>query len=152
MLTLQPIDFNEACKFVEVNHSHHKPPRGWKFGIAVNNGDHIVGVIMVGRPVARMLDDGWTLEITRCATTGEKNAASMLYGAAARAVFALGYKRLVTYTLETEDGTCLVAAGYKEIAVTRGGSWSRVSRLRVDVNPTVPKKRWEKLPNNKEKP
>jgi hypothetical protein len=109
MLELQPIDFDEACKFVAEHHRHHLPPQGWKFGIAVNDGEKVVGVITVGRPVARMLDDGWTLEVTRCCTDGTRNAPSMLYGAASRAAFALGYKRLITsrYRASRERRCCL---------------------------------------------
>lgn len=97
-LSLQPITYAEACEFIRVHHRHHLPPQGWKFGIAVNDGDQVVGVVTVGRPVSRALDDGWTLEVTRCCTDGTRNAPSMLYGAARHAAKALGYKRLITYT------------------------------------------------------
>ncbi len=143
MLELQPITFKEACEFIRRHHRHHLPPQGWKFGIAVNDGEKVVGVITVGRPVARYLDDGWTLEVTRCATDGTKNAASMLYGAARRAAFALGYKRLITYTLIEEPGTSLKAAGWKELGVAGGGTWHRKSRPRVDTHPTGQKRLWE---------
>ncbi len=142
-LTLQPITFKEACDFIAIVHRHHKPPRGWKFGIAANDGNQIVGVITVGRPVARMLDDGWTLEVTRCATDGTKNAPSMLYGAAARAAFALGYKRLITYTLASEPGTSLKASNWKCLGQAGGGSWNRARRPRVDSAPTGQKTLWE---------
>lgn len=99
MLNLQPITFEEACEFVRRHHRHHVPPQGHKFSIAVNDGEKVVGVIIVGRPVARHLDDGWTLEVTRCCTDGTRNACSMLYGAARRTAWALGYRRLITYTL-----------------------------------------------------
>jgi len=143
MLELQPITYKEACDFIEENHTHHKPPQGWKFGVAVNNGETIVGVVMVGRPVSRILDNGWTLEVTRCCTDGTKNVASMLYGAARRAAQAMGYKRLITYTLVQEKGTSLVAAGFKEIYKTKGGSWNTRSRRRVDQAPTCQKVMWE---------
>ena len=150
MLELQPITFAEACAFIAQHHSHHLPPQGWKFGIGVNapgDGDYderkIIGVITIGRPVARMLDDGWTLEVTRCCTIGTKNAASMLYGAARRAAFALGYKRLITYTLADEHGTSLIAAGYRVIGEAGGGSWSRHSRPRIDKHPVGQKLLWE---------
>jgi hypothetical protein len=142
-LTLQPVTYPEACAFVAVHHRHHLPPQGWKFGIAVNDGQKVVGVITVGRPVARMLDDGWTLEVTRCCTDGTPNAPSMLYGAAKRAAFALGYKRLITYTLQTEPGTSLKAAGWRVIGEAGGGSWSRSARPRVDAHPTEAKTLWE---------
>ncbi len=142
-LALQPIDFKEATRFVQAHHRHHDPSIGWKFGIACNDGEKVVGVVMVGRPVARHLDDGWTLELTRCCTDGTKNAASMLYGAAWRASKALGYKRLITYTLAEEPGTSLLAAGWKSLYTTAGGSWSCESRPRVDTHPLGQKTLWE---------
>ena len=98
-IELTPITFKEACAFVERHHRHHKPSRGHKFSVAVSSDGEVVGVAMVGRPVARPMDDGWTLEVNRCCTDGAKNACSMLYGAAWRAAKAMGYKRLITYTL-----------------------------------------------------
>lgn len=142
-LELQPISFREACEFVRRYHRHHLPPQSWVFGLAVNDGKKIVGVIMVDRPVARMLNDGWTLEVRRCVTDGTKNAASMLYAAAWRAAKAMGYKRLITYTLASENGTSLVAAGWKVLYQTKGGSWNCKSRPRVDKHPTTPKTLWE---------
>ena len=133
MLELQPITYAEACAFITQYHRHHLPPQGWKFGIAVNDGEKVVGVITVGRPVARMLDDGYTLEVTRCCTDGTKNAPSMLYGAASRATFALGYKRLITYILQTEPGTSLKSANWREIGAAGGGNWNKTSRPRVDT-------------------
>tara|TARA_Y100000310_G_scaffold203190_1_gene203442 strand:- start:441 stop:878 length:438 start_codon:yes stop_codon:yes gene_type:complete len=145
MLNLQPITFEEACEFIGRHHRHHLPPVGWKFGIAVNDGEKVVGVVTVGRPVARGLDDGWTLEITRCCTDGARNAASMLYGAAWRATKALGYRRLVTYTLKSEGGASLRASGYRALYQTRGGSWDTPSRPRVQKAPTEQKTLWEAL-------
>ena len=120
MLALQPITFREAADFVTTHHRHHTPPVGWKFGVAANDGDHIVGVVIIGRPVARSLDNSWTLEVTRCCTDGTKNAASMLYGAAWRATKALGYRRLITYTLASESGVTLLASGWKALYTTPG--------------------------------
>lgn len=142
-LALQPITYGEACIFISQHHRHHLPPQGWKFGIAVNDGSQVVGVVTVGRPVSRRLDNGWTLEITRCCTDGTKNAASMLYGAARRAAWALGYKRLITYTLQEESGTSLVAANYKELGRAGGGNWNTTLRPRVDKAPTGIKTLWE---------
>ena len=142
-LALQPITFAEACAFVGLHHRHHRPSVGWKFGVAVNDGTRVVGVVMVGRPVARHLDNGYTLEVTRCCTDGTKHAASMLYGAAWRAAKALGYRRLITYTLVEEPGTSLRAAGWRELYTTAGGSWSTPSRPRVDKAPLSQKRLWE---------
>ena len=143
MLNLQSVTFKEACEFIARKHRHHKPPRGWKFGTAVNNGEKIVGVIMIGRPVSRHLDDGQTLEVTRCCTDGTKNAGSKLYGAAYRAAKALGYKRLVTYTLSEEPGVSLLASNYQFVKESPGGSWSCKSRPRVDKHPLGKKLLWE---------
>jgi hypothetical protein len=143
VLELQPITYPEACEFIRLHHRHHLPPQGWKFGVAVNDGEKVVGVVTVGRPVARRLDNGWTLEVTRNCTDGTPHVASMLYAAAWRACKALGYKRLITYTLETETGTSLVAAGWKELYKTQGGTWNCESRPRVQKAPTVAKTLWE---------
>jgi hypothetical protein len=117
------------------------------FGCAVARGEKVVGVVIVGRPVSRHRDDGWTLEVTRLCTAGEKadrqNAASKLYAAAWRATRALGYRQLGTYILESEDGISLRAAGWKEIGKRGGGSWNVPSRPRIDKAPTEQKVLWE---------
>lgn len=141
-LELQPVSKFEADEFIRAHHAHHPPTQGWKFGIAVNDGEKIVGVVTVGRPVARYLNDGETLEVTRCCTDGTKHVASMLYAAARRAVKAMGYARLITYTLAEERGTSLLAAGWKPLYETHGGSWSCAKRPRLDKHPTTPKKMW----------
>ena len=144
MLTVVPCSLEEANAFVALHHRHHQPCPGHKFSIAVADEDSVIrGVAIVGRPVSRMLDDGWTLEVNRVATDGAKNACSMLYGSAWRAVKALGYKRLVTYTLPEEGGSSLRAAGWKLIGEAGGGRWSRTNRPRVDLHPTQIKLRWE---------
>ncbi len=144
MLELQPITFGEACEFVRLWHRHHLPAQGHKFSIAVNDGTEVVGVVTVGRPVARRLDNGWTLEVTRCCVKeGTPNAASMLYAAAWRATRALGYKRLITYVLASETGTSIKAAGWKVVGEAGGGSWNVPSRPRVDKAPTGRKTLWE---------
>jgi hypothetical protein len=115
-LRLVPVTFAEASAFVDAWHRHHRPPRGHKFSLGVACDDTLVGVAMVGRPVARHLDDGLTLEVNRTATDGTRHANSMLYGAAWRAAKALGYRRLITYTQETESGSSLRAAGWSVVA------------------------------------
>lgn len=142
-LNLQPITLKEASEFISQHHRHHKPGPGWKFGIGVNDGEKLVGVAVCGRPVSRNLDDKQTLEVTRLCTDGTPNAPSMLYAACWRAARAMGYKRLITYTLETEPGTSLLAAGWRFVYRTSGGSWSCESRPRTDKAPTCPKHLWE---------
>lgn len=143
-LALAPIAFDDAAAFVRSHHRHHTPPQGHKFSLAAMSGAQLVGVVIVGRPVARRRDDGMTLEVTRLCTTGHKNACSFLYGAAARAAFALGYRRIGTYILKREPGTSLAAAGWKMIAETPGKSWSVPSRARADKHPIEPKLLFEK--------
>ena len=142
-LELTPTSLPESKAFVRKHHRHHKPPVGHKFSIAASDGGKVVGVIMVGRPVARRLDNGWTLEVNRCCTDGTRNACSFLYAAAWRAAKAMGYKRLVTYTLHEEGGASLRAAGWKVLYSTPGRSWSRESRPRVDTHPLGQKLLWE---------
>ena len=143
-IELQPITFREAAVFVDRFHRHHSAPIGHKFSIAASSNGEVIGVAIVGRPVARRSDDGWTLEVTRvCVHEGHKNAASMLYGACWRAAQALGYKRMVTFTLASEPGTSLVAAGWERRYQTPGKSWSVPSRPRVDTHPLGQKTLWE---------
>lgn len=154
-LHLVPVSLNEAKRFVSDHHRHNRPPISWKFGVGVADVEGtLVGVAMAGLPKARLLMDGLTLEVNRTCTVGTRNANSMLYGAIARATFALGYRRLVTYTLAEEPGTSLRAAGWtrdKEIPADAG--WWRpgaLNRGQPDLwgdmaAPTGPKVRWVKV-------
>ena len=138
------IAFEDAADFVREHHRHHTPPVGHKFSIAAWRGESCIGVVIVGRPVSRRRDDGATLEVTRlCVLDGEPNACSFLYGKAAKAAFALGYRRIGTYTLKSEPGTSLRAAGWQLIGETPGKSWSQPSRARTDKHPIEPKLIWE---------
>ena len=144
-LELVPVTFREACGFVAMHHRHHKPPVGHKFSVGVAVGAELVGVIMVGRPVARHYDDGATLEVTRSAVDGTPHANSKLYGAAWRAAKALGYRRLITYTQQGESGASLRAAGYRVVAQRppRKG-WDTPSRRRTAKGlDAIPRTLWE---------
>jgi hypothetical protein len=143
-LSLAPISFDEAATYVRDLHRHHTPPVGHKFSLAAMLGDKLVGVAIVGRPVSRRRDDGQTLEVTRLCTDGTSNACSFLYGACAKATFALGYNRIGTYILKREPGTSLAAAGWKLIGETPGRSWSVPSRPRADKHPIEPKLLFER--------
>jgi len=150
MLALQPCSFAQASAFVARYHRHHRPPQGHKFSLAAHDGVRVVGVVMVGRPVNRVLDDGRTLEVTRCCVVeGVPNAASYLYGAAKRAIFALGYTRAVTYTLAQEAGTSLKANGWIPDHAVIGHSWNMPGRPRMDKHPTSDKWCWisERVPS-----
>jgi len=148
----QRIDFADAAAFVSEHHRHHTPPVGHLFSIAALRGEDVVGVVIVGRPVARHRDDGSTAEVTRlCVRDGEPNACSFLYGKAARAALALGFRRIGTYTLKTEPGTSLKAAGWSLLGEVRGRSWTTPSRPRTDKHPTTDKLLWEFAPSPHER-
>lgn len=138
-----PVSFRDANAFVSLFHRHHGPVRGHKFSIGAAAGGSLVGVAIVGRPVARMRQDGFTVEVTRLCTNGWRNACSFLYGRAARIAFLLGYTRAGTYILESEDGASLRAAGWKRVGKTDGGSWNRPSRPRLDAHSIEPKVLYE---------
>lgn len=145
-LTVVPITFAEACDFVRRHHRHHEPPVGHLFSIGVADDTQTVhGVAIIGRPVARALQDGLTAEVTRSATDGTPHANSCLYGAAWRAVKAMGYRRLITYTQAGETGASLRGAGWRVVAVRppRKG-WDVPGRPRVDRHDTeVQRTLWE---------
>lgn len=147
LMEIKPCSLKDAKAFVKDHHRHNKPPVGHKFSVALWDGDVVVGVATAGRPVARMLNDGLTLEVTRTCTDGTKNANSMLYGAIARAAKALGYKKLVTYTQADESGISLRASGWHEAAKLRARKgWNSPSRPRKDIGSGgVCRIRWEKL-------
>jgi len=142
-LAVVPCTLREARAFVDKHHRHHRAPQGGLFAIGAADGERMVGVVIVGMPVARMLADGWTAEVTRLCVVDAPNACSMLYAAAWRAARAIGYRRLVTYTLPEEGGGSLRAAGWRLVGEAGGGSWSRKDRPRVDTHPTQEKLRWE---------
>ena len=144
MLEIRPCSYQAAKEFVKEYHRHNKPPVGHKFSIACFDGDMLCGVAMVGRPVSRYLDDGLTLEINRCCTDGTRNACTKLYGAACRAAHALGYKRIYTYTRESEPGTSLKASNWICEGKAGGTHWTgkRYEQQKIDVDEL--KVRWRK--------
>lgn len=134
-LRLAPIKLAEANAFVAERHRHHGKVVGHKFSLAAYAEHGLAGVAIIGRPVSRHRDDGATLEVTRLCTDGTRNACSFLYGAAARAAFALGYRRIGTYILASENGASLRASNWRLIGETPGRSWSVPSRPRDDAHP-----------------
>lgn len=149
-LEIRPVSQKTARAFVETHHRHHKAPAGWRWGHGLYNGGELVGIAWVGRPVARRLDPAQVVEVNRLCVRSDLapglvwNGCSQLYGAAAREAKRRGFRLILTYTLETEAGTTLKAAGWDRAALTKGGSWSRPSRTRVDQAPTCRKVRWER--------
>ena len=142
-LRATPVTLRKARAFVDDYHPTHAAPQGGLFAIAASTGDTIVGVVIVGRPIARMLCDGYSAEVTRLCTDGQPNARSLLFAAAWRAARAMGYLRLITYTLPGEGYVPLRAAGWRCIGKAGGGTWSRADRPRIDAHPTQQKVRWE---------
>jgi len=155
-LKICPLTRSEAKAFIARHHRHNRPPSACIFQIGVRSNDVLVGVAMVGRPLARKLCDGVTLEVLRCCTDGTRNACSILYAASARAGRALGYEKIITYTLESEIGTSLRASGWDSEGKGKGGkpeAWgaSRQSKRTQTIDlfgsvliPPGPKQRWSK--------
>lgn len=121
-LSLVPVTLAEANEFVRNFHRHNKPTVGHVFSLACSDGERLVGVAIVGRPVARMLQDGETLEVLRCCVVDEapKGTCSFLYSRAWKAASALGWSRLVTYTLTSESGSSLKGAGWRNVGMSPG--------------------------------
>lgn len=144
-MILHPITLREARSFVTEHHRHHRAPQGGLFAVGASaDGDEVSGVVIVGRPVARRLADGWTAEVTRlCVLEDRRNVSSALLAAAWRAARAMGYRRLVTYTLPHEGGASLRGAGWRCVGEAGGGTWHRATRPRVDTHPMQAKLRWE---------
>jgi hypothetical protein len=142
-MKIRPITFRAACDFVEKYHRHHKPSVGCKFSVGLYDNENLVGVAICGRPVSRRLDDGITCEITRLCTDGTRNACSMLYGACCRIAKAMGYKLIITYILESENGASLKASNFICDGIAGGKHWTG-QRNRGQAIPAEMKTRWHK--------
>jgi hypothetical protein len=148
---LVPLTRAQARVFVAAHHRHSDAPVGDVFRVGLELDGMLVGVAIAGRPAARLIDDGATLEITRvCVLDDVENGCSRLYGAACRAAAALGYRRVVTYTLASERASSVRAAGFvADREVEPRDSWARPKRPRHDLNlfgertrDVGPKRRW----------
>jgi hypothetical protein len=142
--SLRPTTLKEANAVVLAWHRHSRPVVGCRFCLAVEADGAVVGVAIVGRPVARALQNHTTTEILRNCTDGTFNACSMLYGAAWRAWRAMGGRRMYTYTLESEDGASLRASGARidEVLPARG-NWDAPGRPRpTNTEPCPARVRW----------
>jgi hypothetical protein len=142
-MKVTPLTLRAARAYVDEHHRHHRAPQGGLFAVGAEVNGRMVGCAIVGKPVARMLNDGQTVEITRMCTDGTRNACSFLYRACVRIANAMGYRKVITYTLPEEGGASLRGAGFKHTSTSRGGSWSRPSRGRTDTHPLQAKLRWE---------
>ena len=144
-MIIVPITLAKSREFVRAHHRHNAPHIGHKFSIGLMNDGILIGVAVAGRPVARLLDDGVTIEITRTCTLGDRNANSMLYGAVWRAAKAMGYLRGVTYTQHDESGASLRGAGWVEsVRLPPRAGWDCPARRRTDIGSgDVARIRWE---------
>lgn len=155
MLKAKPISLAQANEFIASKHRHHFPVKRDKFRVGCEQDGKLVGVACVGQPVARMLCDGYTLEVVRLCTDGTKDVCSFLYSRCARIAKEMGYHKIITYILDTEDGTSLKASGWKlDAKNVGGGSWNVPSRPRelvvetlfgeIQKYPVNKKQRWAK--------
>lgn len=150
-MKVKPMTLRAARDYVNANHRHHRAPQGGLFAVGCEVEGNVVGCAIVGKPIARFLNDGKTVEITRLCTDGTRNACSFLYRCCVRIANAMGYRRILTYTLADEGGASLRGAGFAMTGKTAGGSWSRKSRQRIDKHPTQEKLRWESNGNTSER-
>ena len=141
-----PLELREANAFVEKLHRHHDPVYRDKFRLGAGKNGELVGVVQVGRPVSRNLDDGHTVEVTRLCSDGTPNVCSFLYAKAAKIAQEMGYDKIITYILQSESGISLKAAGWSlEDSSCGGGNWNCPSRKRNTTAPTEKKQRWSKI-------
>ena len=154
-LAVFPITLKQANQYVYEHHRHNIPTNGHKWSICCKDENgKIHGVAICGHPIARRIDDGETIEVRRCCTDGYPNACSFLYGACARIAKEFGYRRIITYTLQSEPGTSLKASGWDDCGEAGGTSWNVPSSPREETQitlfgetpkyPTEKKRRWEK--------
>ena len=149
MSDLCPITLRAAQEFVQKHHRHNEPMSGHKFSIGLMDAGELIGIVTVGQPIARLQCDGYTAEVTRCCVIdGQRNANSQLYAAALRASRAMGYRRVITYTLPEESGASLRAVGFRRDSMTRHNKsgWNMPGRPRrtPERYPVGPKVRWVK--------
>ncbi len=144
-MTSIPLTREEANEYIDRLHRHHTHTVGDKFRVGCEHNGQLVGVIQVGRPVSRNLDNGRILEVTRLCTDGTKNACSYLYATAARVAKEMGYDKIITYILCSESGASLRAAGWQKEADIKGHNWSCKSRPRSTTAPICNKQRWSKI-------
>lgn len=145
MLQIRPIHLKEAKDYIKKYHRHNIPPVGGKFAISCFDGDKMCGVAICGRPTARKIDNGTTLEIYRNCTDGTYNACSKLYGACCRIAKNMGYQKVITYTLESENGASLKASNFNYCGQAGGIAWTGERRRDYYISPEEMKNRWEVL-------
>ena len=142
-LQIVPLSLKRANELVRFWHRHHQPIAKAKFALGVADTGRLCGAAIVSHPVARLLDDGVSLEVSRSVTDGTKNANSALYGAISRAAKAMGYVRVLTYIRQDEPGTSLKAAGWIcDDPEIRRRKWNMANRVREDKTEIIERQRW----------
>lgn len=145
-MEIRPITLRTASEYINLHHRHHHATAGCKFSIGCYEGNTLVGCAVCGRPVSRHYDDGLTCEINRVCTDGTRNACSMLYGACCRIAKAMGYKKIITYTLISEDGASLKASNFVDEGEAGGTHWTGTRNRGQDI-PAERKRRWARVLN-----
>lgn len=144
-IRLRPYPVKHAIQFVREVHRRLPSLQGGMWSVALHNAEGIRGVAIVGRPNARVLDNGERLQVLRVAVIpGTANGCSMLYGSCSRAARAMGASDLFTYIHDDETGVSLKAAGWVEDTEfsSDGGQWSRPSRERPETAEPGKKRRY----------
>ena len=145
-LHTEPLPFDQAKAYVARHHRHNEPPLGHVFSVGCYFDGVLVGVAIVGRPVARALDNGTTLEVTRVCTQGHPDACSKLYAACQQRARLRGCRKLITYTLQSEKAASVRAANFRLASGRAGGArWTgkRQARRRSGATAQQLKCRWE---------
>lgn len=141
-LEIRPIHLRPAREYVELHHRHNIPPVGGKFAVSCWDNERLCGVAICGRPIARMYDDGRCLEIYRNCTDGTRNACSKLYGACVRIARDMGYDRVITYTLASENGASLKASNFVNEGEAGSVTWTGTRKRNYYISPAEMKNRW----------
>lgn len=151
MIKIIPLDLKEANNIVANLHRHHKPAVGHRFSLGViDENGNVRGCAIASRPIARLADQKFTLEITRVATDGTRNACSMLIGAITKAARSMGYAKVQTTTLSHESGSSLKAVGWLFCELDQDGTgWDSRKGRKVDCKTEIKVRWWIDL---KEKP
>ena len=151
-LEVRPISFRDAARFVAQHHVHCGPPLMHRFSFGVWNGPWVLmGVVIVGNPVARALMGRNLVEATRVCVRRDTEpmlrdgCCSKLYSAAAQGAERAGYCKIITYLRADEGGASIKAAGWVPEADVPGRGWHSARRQRSNGNNAfVPKVRWSR--------
>lgn len=147
-LEIGEVDRASAKRFIARHHAHCRVPVTWRFHAGIYNGRTLLGVAVVGNPVAPALNGRGIVEVNRLCVRRDTaaalrwNAASMLYGWCAREAARQGWHKIISYTRADEPGTSLRAAGWKHECRVRGRGWHSSRRARSNTNSWIDKIRW----------